>query len=251
MIGRRVALPDSAKMGNGRSVLSTSREGLPDQWCAATRLPTGDTDQVSSQTAVTVSAIAASASAVLTLIAVVIAALTLRGARSDAKEAAARTERDRRERIRPMLVPELQRELLSRGAINLVIKNWGLTPAHNVKVTFDPTAPADLGTLPQDDMMTWLYQTYAGPIPLWPPKWTMSNVYRAGQEDVTPLRVDISYSGPDGYHYDGSFTLDPTPILKTTTSGPSDPKTGSPDERRDAWAKRTAHALEALVRALR
>ena len=126
---------------------------------------------MSPDAAAVVSAIAAAASAVLTLIAVVIAAATLIGARKDAQRATAQAETDRREDLRPYLTPELERELLTHGTLNLVIKNWGRTAARDVQVAFTPPPPTDLVSLPDSDMMKWLYEAYAKPITLWPPRW--------------------------------------------------------------------------------
>lgn len=215
------------------------------------------------ETASTVSAIAAGISAALTLTTVVIAVLTLRGARADSEAAAERSrqdaaeradraERERRERIRPVLTPEFERELLtSSGTLNLVIRNWGASPARDVAVTFDPPPPTDLEALPHENMMRWLYQAYERPISLWPSQWRMSNVYRAGYDTVGPLTLTIAYLGPDGHRYADEFHLDPAPLLKTTSSTPSDPTTKDLDERLDAWAKRITRALEALVRTVR
>lgn len=202
--------------------------------------------------AAVVSAIAAAVSAVVTLIAVGIAAGTLVGARKDAAAAAKQAADDRRERLRPILTPELERELLSRGTFNLVIRNWGKSPARDVRVTFDPAPPNDLDKLSNEKMLKWLYQAYKKPIPLWPPRWKMTNVIRSGHEDIETLNLVIAYAGPDGHPYSETFSLDPTPLLKTTTSHQSDPLSTMPlDERQDAWLKRITHAIEALLRTLR
>ncbi len=206
---------------------------------------------MSADAAAVVSAIAAAASAVLTLIAVVIAAATLIGARKDAQRATAQAETDRREDLLPYLTPELERELLSHGTLNLVIKNWGRTAARDVQVAFTPPPPTDLVSLPDSDMMTWLYEAYAKPITLWPPRWRMTNVYRAGQDETAPVSLKITYEGPDGHQYEDDFTLDPAPLLKTTASSPSDPSTSDPGARQEAWLKRIARGLEALTRTMR
>ncbi len=46
----------------------------------------------------------------------------------------------------------------------------------------------------------------------------MTNVYRARRNETAPIRCKIKYAGPDGHEYDGDFTLDPAPLLGTTTS---------------------------------
>lgn len=217
---------------------------------------------MSPDAASTISAIAAAISAGLTLAAVIVAVLSLRGSRQDARDAASRAaaaaalattnaENDRREEIRPYLTPQLERELLSHGTLNLVVKNWGRTAARDVQVTFTPPPPADVDSLPSDNMMKWLYQAYSTPITLWPPQWRLSNVYRAGQDDVGPVELRITYTGPDGHSYIEDFKLDPEPLLKTTESNMSDPTGSDPAKRQDAWLKRITHALESLVRTVR
>ena len=91
---------------------------------------------------------------------------------------------DSRARTRPALVAYLERELLSHGAILLVIKNFGPSSATDVQVAFDPPALAkeDLAALPDSDMKKWLYQRFAGSVPIWAPGWSTSNVIRSGQD---------------------------------------------------------------------
>lgn len=186
---------------------------------------------MTSETAATVSAVAAAVSTALTLVAVVIAVRSL-----------AATRKDSRDRSRPVIVPELQRELLSHGTTNLLIRNLGTSVAANVSVQFEPGPPEDLDSLPGDNMWKWIFQAYARPIASWAPTWTLSNVVRAGHEPLDPFAVIVNYAGPDGTRYTERHEIDPTPILKATSSGPSDTK-----EPFD-WEKRKVRALEAMVR---
>lgn len=185
---------------------------------------------MTSETAATVSAVAAAVSTVLTLVVVVVAVRSL-----------AATRKDSRDRSRPVIVPELQRELLSHGTINLLIRNLGASVAADVSVKFEPGPPGDLDALPNDNMWKWIFQAYARPIASWAPTWTLSNIVRAGQEQLDPFAIIVNYAGPDGTPYTGRYEIDPTPILKGTSSGPSDMM--DPFD----WEKRKVWALEALV----
>lgn len=183
--------------------------------------------------AATISAAAAAVSTLLTLAAVLVAVGTLRAARDDS-----------RERSRPVIVAQLQRELLSPGAINLVLRNFGMSVATDVSVRFDPP-PSGIDDLPDSDMWKWLYQAYASPIATWAPGWSLTNVVRAGHDDIEAFTVVLDYSGPDGTAYRESVNLDPIPILKTTSAAPSD--TEDPAK----LAQQAIHVLRALVRTLR
>ena len=100
------------------------------------------------------------------------------------QEADANAAEDRRAQSRPMLVPELKKEHLSTGAVNSVIRNWGRSAASDVHVeVIDPVPPADLDTLQDDEMLEWLYRSYAAPITLWPPRWQLRHVHIWGVND--------------------------------------------------------------------
>jgi hypothetical protein len=185
------------------------------------------------EVATTVSAIAASLSAVLTTVTAVVAVQTLRAAREDS-----------RARSRPIIIASLQRELLTQGTINLVLRNFGASVATGVTVSFDPGPPADLESLPDGDMRKWLLQTYEKPIHTWPPSWELSNVVRAGHDDIEPFAVLIEYFGPDGTRYSERIDIDPLPVLKHTTATPT--KSDSPIK----IGQQAVSALQAIVRAI-
>lgn len=154
---------------------------------------------------------------------------------------------DSRARTRPALVAYLERELLSHGAILLVIKNFGPSSAADVRVAFDPPAPGmeDIAALPDSDMTKWLYLRFAEPVPNWAPGWSTSNVIRLGQDPLEPFAVTLSYVGPDSTRYEERFALHPDHILKATSSTPS--KTDSPIK----LGQQGVSALQALVRTMR
>lgn len=186
--------------------------------------------------AAVVTAIFTAAMAVAIIVTAVYAKRTLVAAKDDS-----------RARSRPALAAYLERELLSHGTVLLVIKNFGPSSATDVQVAFDPPAPAadDLNTLPDSDMMKWLYQRFIDPVPVWAPGWSTSNVIRAGQDPLEALVVKASYCGPDGTRYEDRFALHPAHILKTTSSTPS--KTDDPIK----LGQQAVSALQALVRTLR
>jgi len=154
---------------------------------------------------------------------------------------------DSRARTRPALAAYLERELLSHGTILLVIKNFGPSSAGDVRVAFDPPAPAneDVAALPDSDINKWLYQRFTEPVPVWSPGWSTSNVIRSGQDSLEPFIVIASYLGPDGTRYEDRFALDPDHILKETSSTPS--TTDDPIK----LGQQGVSALQALVRTLR
>lgn len=198
--------------------------------------------------AAVVSSIVAAISAVLTLVAVVVAVLALKAAREDSKQADQNSAEDRRSQSRPMLVPELQKEHLTKGAVNFVIRNWGRSAAVNVRVeVMQPQPTAEVDDLPDDDMLKWLYRSYSAPITLWPPSWQMSHVYIWGPGDErreSTLSLRLRYDGPDGHPYSEQFNLDPAPLLTQTASNPSPP---SKDDL-TGWVKDAAVSLRALTR---
>lgn len=164
-----------------------------------------------------------------------------------AKRTLVAAKNDSRARTRPALVAYLERELLSHGAILLVIKNFGPSTAADVRVAFDPPAPGteDVNALPDSDMTKWLYQRFADPVPIWAPGWSTSNVVRSGQDPLDPFTVTLSYLGPDSTRYEERFPLHPDHILKETSSTPS--KTDSPIK----LGQQGVAALQALVRTIR
>lgn len=175
---------------------------------------------------------------VVMAVAIVVTAFYAKGTLQAARD-------DSRARTRPVIIAELRRELLSKGTTLLVLKNLGASVARNVRVTFDPAPPQDVGSLPDDDMMKWIWERYAHPISTWAPGWSVSNVIRAGHETLNPVTVTIAYDGPDGTRYTDRYDLHPDHILKETESGPS--KTADPVK----LEQQKLSALHALVRTLR
>jgi len=155
------------------------------------------------------------------------------------------THNDSRARTRPIMVAELRRELLSQGTCLLVLKNLGASVAKDVTVTFESGPPDDLKKLPNDNMLKWIYERYATAIQTWAPGWTLSNVIRAGQDDLSPITVTVAYEGPDHTRYQDKYYLHPDHILKETESNPS--KTNDAVK----LEQQKVAALQALVRTIR
>lgn len=162
-----------------------------------------------------------------------------------AKGTLAATRDDSRARTRPVIVAELRRELLSHGTTLLVLKNLGASVGKDVAITFDPPAPDGFEKLPNDNMMKWIYERYATPVSTWAPGWTVSNVIRTGEDELKPITVNVTYTGPDGTCYEDSYVLHPDHILKETSSNPS--KVSDPVK----LEQQKVSALQALVRTLR
>ena len=162
-----------------------------------------------------------------------------------AKRTLAATREDSRARTRPVIVAELRRELLSHGTTLLVLKNLGASVAKDVVVTFDPPPPKDFESLPNDNMMKWIYERYATPVTTWAPEWTVSNVIRGGEDELKPITVKVTYTGPDGTPYEDPYFLHPDHILKETSANPS--KVSDPVK----LEQQKVSALQALVRTIR
>ena len=155
------------------------------------------------------------------------------------------TRDDSRARTRPVIIAEFRREDLSMGTTLLMLKNLGHSVASNVTVTFDPAPPEDLASLPQENLLKWIYERYATPVKTWAPGWTMSNVIRAGHEELNPITVKVAYQGADKTDYEDSYDLHPDHMLKHTESNPS--KVSDPVK----LEQQKVSALQAIVRTIR
>lgn len=172
-------------------------------------------------------------------VAIIVTAVYAKGTLVAAKE-------DSRARTRPALAAHLERELLSHGAILLIIKNFGPSSATDVRVAFDPPAPSaeEVAAFPDSDTTKWLYQRFQAPVPNWAPGWSRSNVIRAGQDVLDSLTVTLSYFGPDGTPYEERFPLHPDHVLKEANTTPS--KAENPIK----LGQQEVSALHALVRTI-
>lgn len=196
-------------------------------------------------TAALISSLAAATSAVLTLLAVVVAVLSLKASREDAKNADESAAKDRQAQTRPMILPEFQKEYLSEKTLNLVIRNWGRSAATDVRIeVLEPALDRDVEDLPDSDMLKWLHRSYAAPISLWPPQWRMTHVYAGIDDERRTVALRVSYSGPDGHGYSDEFKLDPKPLMSQTESNRSAPSTTDTD----GWVKDIGYTLRAIAR---
>lgn len=150
------------------------------------------------------------------------------------------SRQDSRERTRPVLVASLKREPVGHGGINLILHNHGASAARDINVRFDPPL-ANADELPDSDMFRWIGLRYSRTIPLLAPGQTLSNVFRAGQDEIDAVTMKITYSSSEGRGYHDHFLLDPEVLLKETRSTPGD------SNDRDL---RLIKAVEAVVRAV-
>ena len=202
-----------------------------------------DSGHVTESDWVAMGSIAAAVTALFTAamaVAIVVTAIYARRTLAAAKD-------DSRARTRPTLVAYLERELLAHGTILLVIKNFGASSATDVRVSFDPPAPAkeDIAALPESDLWKWVYRRFSDPVPVWAPGWSTDNVVRAGQDVLAPFSVVASYLGPDGTRYEDGFLLRPDHILNATSTTPTEAE--GPVE----IGQQAVSALHALVRTVR
>jgi hypothetical protein len=154
-------------------------------------------------------------------------------------------KQDSRERTRPVMVADLRPELLSHGTTLMVIKNYGASPASEVKLTFDRDMPENLDDLPDSDNWKWIFQRYQFPVHTWAPGWARTNVVRFGGDDLEPITVTISYLGRDAHVYEETYLLEPAHVMKETAASPSDSDIATKAE------KYKVKALHALVRTVR
>lgn len=180
--------------------------------------------------AAAISAVCAIISVLLTLVTVIIAVRSLRS-----------TADDSRERSRPVLMPVIERDLLSDGTANLVITNMGPSAAQNVRVTFDPPAPHDLDSV--EGSWREVFKVFAEPVSVWAPGWHLSCVIKFGhRESLNAFTVVVGYAGPDGTDYREAHHIDPAPLLHATQA--------SKHIESAKAAKQQVDVLQALVRAV-
>ena len=185
------------------------------------------------------------AGAIATIIAAIVAVLALQAARTDS-----------RDRSRPMIVPEIRKEPLSKSTINLVVRNVGASPARNVHVTFPAKVDVVPSSLPTGDVWRWILERYARPIHVWSQGWELSNTVKFGPDDpLKAFEVEVTYDavsdGPNRKtpRYRDRFELDPEWISNNSQAGPSDSSASGVEWWRD-WTKRGVRATEIIARAL-
>lgn len=88
---------------------------------------------------------------------------------------------DSKERSRPVVVAEL-RHAGVKGSQSLVIRNYGLTVARDVQITFDPQLPKG-DSHPASKIIR---ERYRRPIPTMPPGMELKNIYLIGTPGPGP-----------------------------------------------------------------
>jgi hypothetical protein len=135
------------------------------------------------------------------------------------------TRRDSKARSRPMMAAELKLVPHASGSQALITKNYGLSIAKDVTVTFDP--PIAMPENPDDLVTPFLLRRYAKPIPVMTPGMELDNLYFSSRlgpdghfyngEPVPDLvTVKIAYKSADGDCYSDEFPLDVRLLLERT-----------------------------------
>lgn len=153
-----------------------------------------------------------------------------------------RAGRNLRAQLRPVVVAELQKHPYGQWAQELVVRNYGQTPARNLQVTFtpelkDPT-PDDVDAT---TLTAALIRRFSRVISVLAPHAEMRQVYYLGEtvggsnqvrnkEPVPDLiTVNVSYNGPGKWRkYTDSFDLDVHLIgLSTSVTSKDNPASQS------------------------
>ncbi|NNM44591.1 hypothetical protein [Knoellia koreensis] len=177
--------------------------------------------------------------ALATLAAAVVAIMTLLALR-----------RDSQDRTRPVMGAYLQAHPLSHGTSELVVTNYGPTPARDVRVIFDPPLPKLEGAEARGKITPFLEKRYDQVIPTVAPGMKLINVYTVmGDQNDEPVpnsfTISFSYTDMRGRtRYKDAYPLSVETLRNSTSTSPSD-KPGGSD-----IPKRTAKALEAIARGI-
>jgi hypothetical protein len=137
--------------------------------------------------------------------------------------------RDSTDRSRPVVVAEFQLAEESDTSLDLVIHNYGLTLARNLKVTFDGDILS--GVKPNDrDGGGQIVDRYARTIGVLSPGQSLTNTWwfgvsRAGEDGLVnghglpdEVSVSVAYEALDGNSYSDTFDLHVSGMLLTTRS---------------------------------
>lgn len=124
-----------------------------------------------------------------------------------------------------MVAAELRDDPYAKATQILVIKNYGLSIARNLRVSFDPPIPDpdDLSS----SVTPFLKNRYAKPIPVFTPGMELDNVYFSGQPggegkwvnaEPTPEQVTVilRYESDEGDEFEDHFPLD-TDLIRDRT----------------------------------
>ena len=170
-----------------------------------------------------------------TVVAAVVAVVTLLALRADS-----------RDRTRPRVIADLRGQVITHSA-TLVVSNVGSTPAEQVRVEFDPPLPEDDIESGVGATTAVLQRRYALPIPTLAPGSELRNVYqglRGGREPVPDdFVVKCDYQDSHGRRYSESFKLSMAPIRGATFQTPG-------DKSASGLLERTAVALERIAEAI-
>lgn len=158
-----------------------------------------------------VTALAAVATGIATVVTAWVAIGTLKQHRADS-----------RARTRPMVVAELRDVPYVDSCQALVIRNVGPSVANNLRVSFDPEIPDPEN--PAESGAPFLKKRYSTPIAHLAPGVELDNTWfmadRPGGENIEPMpdqaSVRLRYEGPDGTPYDEDYRIDVQVIRNRT-----------------------------------
>lgn len=156
---------------------------------------------------------------------------------------------DSRDRTRPAMGAHLQLHPLSHGTSELIVTNYGLIPACEVRVTFDPPLPKLEGAEATSKITPFLERRYDQVIPIIAPGMELINVYtvqgdRSDEPVPAEFTVAFTYSDPKGRRYKDAYRLTVETLRNATSTNPSDKPDGSD------LPKRAVHAIEAIARGI-
>ena len=156
---------------------------------------------------------------------------------------------DSRERTRPFVGAHLRSIILGMGS-EFVVRNYGPTPATDVKVSFAPPLPKLTGAEAAGKVTPFLERRYSRVIPTLAPGAELSNVYTAGPIETNDEPVPLTFSVTIDYKdhrrkkaYSDRYDLSIDTLMDGTTSNPS-----GTDEQK--LRKRSTQALEAIAKLL-
>jgi hypothetical protein len=156
---------------------------------------------------------------------------------------------DSRDRTRPVMGAYLQRHPLSHGTSELIVTNYGSTPACEVQVTFDPPLPKLEGAEAAGKITPFLEKRYDQVIPTIAPRMELINVYTVqGDRNDEPVPADFTitftYADAKGRRYKDAYRLTVETLRNATNTNPSDKPDGSD------LPKRAVQAVEAIARGI-
>lgn len=141
------------------------------------------------------------------------------------------------QQVRPIVVAELRKHrdiegTLKQGMQDLVITNYGSTPARHLRITFDPLIPDPVAAdLPAGTVTSSMVRRLGKTVPTLAPGAELVNIYMVGRsvlgrfknDEPVPdqVTVKVIYEDMGGREYIDRFPLDVDEIGLSTFSQPT------------------------------